>query len=333
MKISASIYSGPSTDIEKAVKELVDHQADLIHVDCNDDPAVFQDIKLIRSLTDLPIDLHLITPEPSRYADLLDENPVEYLTLQHEVLIEKGLPEVGFQKLGIAFTSETPISRFSDYSGCHFILMMATVPGKSGGQFSTETFKRIREFKRKFKSVPVHVDGGVNDEVSFILRNLGVRCAVSGSYLYGEETIGGALVKLKNAETDSHFMVKDFMRDGDEIPSITENDLTLQASLESIEQHGLGFTTVISSAGELIGIISNADVRKALLSNIGDLNALDPILLVNPNPVVANSEMNVTELLSFIRKQSFPINFLPVVNSEQRLVGVLSFNELIKGEA
>lgn len=333
MKISASIYSGPSTDIENAVRELVDHQADLIHVDCNDDPSVFEDIKAIRALTDLPIDLHLITSDPGKYEEQLKSNPVEYLTLQHEVLTTTELPSAGFDKLGIAFTSETPIVEFANYNRCDFVLMMATVPGKSGGQFSTETFKRIRDFKGQFKGVPVHVDGGVNDEVSFILRNLGVRCAVSGSYLYGEQTIGGALVKLKNAETDSHFLVKDFMRDGAEIPSISESELSLRSALESIEHHGLGFTTVVTDDQTLRGIISNADVRKALLNHINDLSSLDPTELVNTDPVVAKAEMTVTELLSFIRSQSFPINFLPVTESDGKLAGVLSFNELIKGES
>ena len=43
MKISASIYS-TTRDLEQVVRELDAHRIDLFHVDCNDDPKVFDDI-------------------------------------------------------------------------------------------------------------------------------------------------------------------------------------------------------------------------------------------------------------------------------------------------
>jgi pentose-5-phosphate-3-epimerase len=47
--------------------------------------------------------------------------------------------------------------------------------------------QRIREFRRRYPSKNIHVDGGVNGEVSFILRNIGVDAAVSGSFLMGTD--------------------------------------------------------------------------------------------------------------------------------------------------
>ena len=48
MKISASIYSDKQRPLEKVIQDLVRHQMDLLHVDCDDDLAVFEDIKKIR---------------------------------------------------------------------------------------------------------------------------------------------------------------------------------------------------------------------------------------------------------------------------------------------
>ena len=45
MKISASIYSDKSRSLKDVVDDLVQHQVNLLHVDCNDDPSVFNDIK------------------------------------------------------------------------------------------------------------------------------------------------------------------------------------------------------------------------------------------------------------------------------------------------
>ena len=123
------------------------------------------------------------------------------------------------------------------------------------------------------------------------------------------------------------------MRDFDETPSVLESDLSLETVLQSIDEARLTFTAVVDADRKMKGLISNADVRKGLLRNIADLNTLNAKSLINSNPIVAKDEMTVTELLRFIRNQPIPINFLPVVNSEGKLTGSITFNDLIKGEA
>lgn len=335
MKISASIYANGSEDILTTVKELEAHHADMLHIDCRDEASVFDDITRVKSSTSIPLDLHLITSKPLDYAEVLSSNPVNFLTIQYENLNgSRELPSTGYERLGLALTSDTPLEVFQEFEDqCDFVLLMATVPGVSGGAFNKQNFRRIRDFKRMFPGKRVHVDGGVNAEVSFILRNLGVHCAVSGSYLFKQQSVGNAMLNLKNAEADSHYHVADFMRDFDETPSVLESYLSLESVLKSIDDARLTFTAVIDSDRKMKGLISNADVRKGLLRNIADLNSLDTKSLVNANPIVAKDSMTVTELLRFIRNQPIPINFLPVVNSEGKLTGSLTFNDLIKGEA
>ena len=48
MKISASIYSDKKRPLNAVINDLVDHQIEVLHVDCNDDLSVFDDIKNIR---------------------------------------------------------------------------------------------------------------------------------------------------------------------------------------------------------------------------------------------------------------------------------------------
>ncbi|MBI1288897.1 MAG: CBS domain-containing protein [Flavobacteriales bacterium] len=335
MRISASIYANGNNDILETVKELEAHHADLLHIDCIDDVRVFDDVSAIRSVSKLPIDLHLIYEEPKRYEKVLKVHPVDYLTIQYENLNgSRELPSIGFKKLGLALTSETPLEAFAEFAdSCDFVLLMATEPGVSGGTFNKQNFRRIREFKRKFPNKQVHVDGGVNAEVSFILRNLGVHCAVSGSYLFKQDSVGGAMLNLKNAEVDSYYRVADFMRDIDETPTVNLSELTLKNVLQSIEDAKMAFTAVVDKAGFLSGIISNADVRKGFLRSIDNLNALQVESLINAKPITVKEDMTVTELLRFVRHQSIPINYLPVTNAEGKLTGSLTFNDLIKGEA
>jgi len=66
MKISASIYSSKTQKLPEVIKDLDDHQIDFFHVDCSDDPRVFDDLKVIREYSNKPIDLHIITDSPEK---------------------------------------------------------------------------------------------------------------------------------------------------------------------------------------------------------------------------------------------------------------------------
>jgi CBS domain-containing protein len=209
---------------------------------------------------------------------------------------------------------------------------MATIPGESGGVFDSRNFRRIRDFKKRFPGKKIHVDGGVNGEVSFILRNMGVYASVSGSYLFNASTIGSALLNLKLNEIESHFLVKDFMLDVDESPFISEADLTLEAVIQSMNKGKLGFTAIISSNQELVGIIGNADLRNGLLTHIDDLKSINLSEMINSTPLSINENATVIEMIRLVKNNSKTILYLPVVNSDKKLVGTLNFMNLIKGE-
>ena len=333
MKISASIYSDKKRTLDMVIKDLVEHQVELLHVDCNDDLSVFDDIKIIRELCDLPIDLHIITDEPSRYYQLLENNPVEYITFQHEDLKESlKIPSSVTGKKGIAIITPTSVDIFEEYKEFDFILIMATIPGQSGGKFDIVNFTKIREFRNKYPGKSIHVDGGVNAEVSFILRNMGVTSSVSGSYLFNAASIGNALMNLTNRDIESHFSVGDFMIPLSESPKIQESELSVRNILESIDAGKLGFTLIVNVDNHLVGLVSNADVRKGMLNHLDDLNILNPNELINKNPKTIQDTANVLEMLELIKQSKFPIMYLPVVDKSGNAKGIVTFVNLIKGE-
>lgn len=333
MRISASIYSDKKRDLQATIADLEAHKVDLLHVDCNDDVRVFEDIRKIRSWCSIPIDLHIITDSPEKYYDLLVQNPVEYVTFQLEDLKSPlNLPATITGKKGLAITTPTSIDVFDDYASFDFILMMATVPGQSGGVFDASNFKKIRDFQQKYPQKSVHVDGGVNGEVSFILRNMGVHSSVSGSYLFNAPSIGHALMDLTKREMHSQFQVKDFMIPLNESPTIALENASFAAVLSSIERGKLGFTLVLADGNSLKGLISNADVRKALISHGTETFELSATDYMNTHPVVLNHAATVNDLLRLIKSCTFPILYLPVVNDAGEAQGIVTFVNLIKGE-
>ncbi|MFD1553210.1 hypothetical protein DNU06_15215 [Putridiphycobacter roseus] len=335
MKISASIYSDKENDILTTIENLNANHVDLIHVDCKDNLGVFEDIKTIQQHSDIPVDLHIITDDATKFYNELIALNVEYVTFQYEDLIDKKLdiPKEFDGKLGLAITSNTPIDVFDNYiDSFDFILFMATVPGESGGKFDHSNFRRIRDFKKKYPNKRIHVDGGVNGEVSFILRNMGVYASVSGSYLFNASTIGSALLNLKLNEIESHFLVKHFMLDLDESPYILDTEFDLENILNAMKKGHLGFTSIVDKNHIFKGIIGNADLRQGLMNHLDDLNQLNLEEMVNKTPLVANENYTVYQLLRFVKKQNKTILYLPVINNNQALVGTINFMNLIKGE-
>lgn len=335
MKISASIYSNKQKALPALVKNLDDHNIDAFHIDCNDDINVFDDIKIIRSLSTTPVDLHIISDQPEKYFSLIDEYKIEYVQFQYENLKHPLIfPSETSTKYGLSIISDTPVEVFKEYEDqCSFVLLMTTTPGQSGGQFRKDNFQKIRKFRNTYPGKKIHVDGGVNDEVSFILRNMGVNMVVSGSYLVNSHSIGAALLNMRLENIDSHYKIKDFMIDYDDLPVLNLDRADFSQVLQTIETFKLGFVFFTDDNHQLHGMASNADVRRGLLKNLHDLNHTSIQDIINPDPVAVNQDATISDMLRLIKRQNFIISFLPVINTERQLLGAITFFNLIRGEA
>jgi|TARA_B110000908_G_C10267413_1_gene465806 pentose-5-phosphate-3-epimerase len=333
MKISASIYSDKQRPLELVIQDLVGHQIDLLHVDCNDSLEVFKDIENIRTWCKTPIDLHIITNDPEKFFPYLKKHPVEYITFQYEDLTGPlNIPSEIQGKKGLAVTTPTNVDVFAEFEYMDFILIMATIPGQSGGVFDQDNFSKIRQFRKRYPSKSIHVDGGVNAEVSFILRNMGVSSSVSGSYLFNEASIGNALMNLTQRDIHSHYCIKDFMTPLTEAPSIKLEGATTKTMLQSVEDGKMGFALVLGEQTELIGLVSSADIRKALLKKIEKPSTITTKDLMNLQPISILGNATVNELLKKIKSCPFPIMYLPVIDENGNAIGIVNFAHLIKGE-
>jgi CBS domain-containing protein len=116
-----------------------------------------------------------------------------------------------------------------------------------------------------------------------------------------------------------------------ESPVIGEEASLLQV-LNAIEDGKLGFTLVVNQAKDLKGLISNADIRKSLIRTNGNLNSESISEIMNSKPLVIPETATVNDLLQQIKKYTFPILYLPVVDGNNQAKGILTFVNLIKGE-
>ena len=275
--------------------------------------------------------MHIITSDPYKYFDKIKRFKIEYVQFQYENLniAHIDLPYIEGTKWGLALRGDTPIDVFDSFLDFDFIMFMTTMPGVSGGVFDKSCFRRIRKFRSKYQNKQIFVDGGVNAEVAFILRNMGVSSVVCGSFLVNNFE-AKALLDLRVNNVKSSYQIKDFMID--DIPLLEENSSTVVDVLRFIENYKLGFVVFKNTLGRFVGIASNADVRRAFLKSPDDFTKVNVDDIINRNPFVLNENLTIYEMLSLIEQQDFVVNFFPVVNNNLEPVGAVTFFNLIRSE-
>lgn len=335
MKISASLYSSSLQDLPSLVHELDALQLDFFHLDCfeGQEQKVSKDIRAIQQISNTPIDLHVIGANYSSFFDMAQDLGVSQLTLQYENLPEHiSLPADRLYNLGLAIVNDTSLEVLDKVKdSIDYILLMTTTPGKSGGKFEKTSFDRIRKCKQMYPNLPIYVDGGINAEVSFILRLLGVRQAVSGSFLVNHQNIAKALADLRFHQQGSAYQIKDFLLEARHLPVLNPSTCRVKDVILTMDECKLGFV-LFEEGGSFVGICSNADLRKGILKYLDSPNDMKVRDMINYHPIVIQDESTTDEMLSLVKRYDFPILFLPVVGQDGVLKGAVLFNELIKGE-
>lgn len=335
MLLSGSVYSWGDIPATEAAKKLEIIGVDCFHVDCNDDPSVFDDINAIKKESHVPIDLHLITPDPQPYFEKIRESGTEICCIQYEYLdTPLEVPDNLNCRLGLAICMDTPVEVFEPFSDRFaFILLMTTTPGQSGGSFNEKVFQRIREFRNRYPNKSIHVDGGVTDEVSLMLKNHGVRLVVVGSFLERADSIikSTLLIRGESAEKSNH-LVRDFMQYPEEFPVLSQSEASVVAVLKDMSSRRSSFAAIIDDKERLVGVVTDGDLRRAWLRSLetGEEAHLESIL--NGSPKVVHDSDTVATMLEKVSNFERACLFLPVINNDGKLRGAVSFQDLIKGE-
>ena len=128
---------------------------------------------------------------------------------------------------------------------------------------------------------------------------------------------GGALGK------SLYLRVADLYKKND-VPQVSPDDILTQVIIE-ITQKRLGATAVVSN-GQLVGIITDGDLRRMLMKNthVETVKASD-IMTANPK-CIQETEL-VVEALHAMRR--YNITQLPVMNGE-KYVGVIHLHDILK---
>ena len=335
MKLSASLFSRDGGHLQY-VRTLQSIGVNNIHVDIfeeNFDKNLEEVLYLAKECPDITFDVHLITRYlDEKTVDLLNISNVDYFSAQYENLEnKKNLNALscfaGYK--GIAITMDTPLNIVERYVGSlDYILVMCTVPGISGVQFDSRNIARIDQLRKMYPNLPLHIDGGIDLERIEAMRMAGVFLVVCGSFLSKVDGRRLAERVLDLKRLNPFLQAGQIMRLARRIVTCRLESDMLEVLLSiSINRWGIAF--VVDNAGLFVGVISDGDIRRALIRDNLRFPALTAADLVNKNAYAVPPQKAVVDIMveRFLHSQSF-ITVVPVIY-DNRLVGALDLKEYI----
>jgi ribulose-phosphate 3-epimerase len=215
--VAASILTADFGNLDRVVRKLENAGVDRIHLDVMDGhfvpnitfgPDV---VAAFRRLTRLPLDVHLMISEPSRYVDRFLDAGSDSITFHVEVAEPDGAKRATLQRIraadraaGLAVSPATEVAAVRPYLPDLDIIMIMTVePGFGGQRFMGEQAPKLAEACALFAAAArddpasfggrddadgrgreVHVDGGVSSETAAMVGSFGADVLVVGSALF-----------------------------------------------------------------------------------------------------------------------------------------------------
>ena len=107
--------------------------------------------------------------------------------------------------------------------------------------------------------------------------------------------------------------------------AIVTPDMTIRETLTVIDKHACRIAFVVGEDNELVGIVTDGDVRRGLLADL----TLDEkvIVITNKSPIICSEKEATPENIRKIMKDHRILN-LPVVNSDNHLMDVFTYDNL-----
>ena len=170
--------------------------------------------------------------------------------------------------------------------------------------------------------------------------NLAPTASTTAALAVGD-AIAVTLMKMKNIRTEDFarhhpggqlgrrllLTVGDVMRrDGDN--PIISADRPVEEMILQMTAFLVGAISVVGKKGELLGLVTDYDVRKALASQ-KTFNSMKITEIMNSSPTVVSSSQMAVDALEIMRNRKRPITVLPVVNDKNKVVGMVHLHNLL----
>jgi ribulose-phosphate 3-epimerase len=210
--IAPSILSCDFSKLGDEIKSVEGAGADWIHVDVMDGhfvPAITMGsviTKAARSITSLPLDVHLMIENPDFYIPDFAKAGASLISVHVEACVHLNrtiqlINKFGI-KAGVAINPSTPLSSLDwILEFVDFVLIMSVNPGFGGQAFIPNSIDKIRALRKIIKerelSTLIEIDGGVNEKNIEEISIAGADAFVAGSAIFGSQDYKKTINSLK----------------------------------------------------------------------------------------------------------------------------------------
>ena len=197
-------------NLENEIRRLEDAGVQGLHLDVMDGHFVpnlsfgLPVVEVIRKITDLPLDVHLMISNPEEYVGRYVEAGANLVSFHLEATPE---PVKLFEEIrsaeaaaGIVINPPTPVEELIPVvAECDFVLVMSVMPGFGGQKFDANALEKIRTLREHAgPDLPIEVDGGVNAQTIASCVQAGTDMLVVGSAITSQESYEKSYIELSN---------------------------------------------------------------------------------------------------------------------------------------
>ncbi len=164
-------------------------------------------VKAARSVTKLPLDVHLMIENPDDYLDDFIKAGANSVTVHEEAVIHLNrtiseIKNLG-AKAGVAINPSTPVSALGDIAEyVDLVLIMSVNPGFGGQSFISNSLRKVREVaelrKRRNANFLIEIDGGIDTITAKPAIDAGCDVIVAGTSIFKSNNISAATIELIN---------------------------------------------------------------------------------------------------------------------------------------
>lgn len=195
--LSASLMCADLLNMEEAIKDLEKANIDYLHIDIMDGSFVpnitlgFDLINSIKKATDIPLDIHMMVYEPSKFIERmnLSENDIVCVHYESDIHIHRTLELIKNKgcKAGLAINPGTPVEsvkNLMDY--VDMLLVMTVSPGFAGQKIFKGADRKVTEARKLltqwgYGDTLIQVDGNISLENGKRMYNAGADIFVLGT--------------------------------------------------------------------------------------------------------------------------------------------------------
>jgi len=200
LKLAPSILAADFTQMPLVIKLVETAKCEYLHFDVMDGNFVPNltfgppFIALVRRLTAIPFDVHLMVQHPGQYVEELAQVGVQILSFHVEAeayspRLFRHIQDLGMQA-SVALNPQTSLTAIEELlPHLDNVLVMTVDPGFYGQDFISTMFRKVEKLHAYREDhelmFTIEVDGGVTEENVTTLQSLGVDTVVAGKSFFG----------------------------------------------------------------------------------------------------------------------------------------------------